>query len=90
MEKTRQWKAALKLVDHVVTTNFPTKGLCSKVKLKFSFATSERGHFFPRFSQVRFVDGGELHASGLPVSPEEFQELVRKQCLRTREFLKKT
>ncbi|XP_028395151.1 dynein heavy chain 3, axonemal-like isoform X1 [Dendronephthya gigantea] len=43
-----------------------------------------------RFSQVRFVDGDELRASGLPVAPEEFQELVRKQCLRTREFLKKT
>ncbi|CAB3991140.1 dynein heavy chain 3, axonemal-like, partial [Paramuricea clavata] len=43
-----------------------------------------------RFSQVRFVDGDELHASGLPVVPEEFQELVRKQCVRTREFLKKT
>ena len=46
--------------------------------------------FFSRFSQVRFVDGDELRASGLPVSPEEFQELVRKQCVRTREFLKKT
>ncbi|XP_028395318.1 dynein heavy chain 3, axonemal-like [Dendronephthya gigantea] len=43
-----------------------------------------------RFSQVRFVDGDELLASGLPVVPEEFQERVRKQCLRTREFLKKT
>ena len=39
---------------------------------------------------MRFVDGDELHASGLPVAPEEFQELVRKQCMRTREFLKKT
>ena len=47
-------------------------------------------YVYSRFSQVRFVDGDELHASGLPVAPEEFQELVRKQCMRTREFLKKT
>ena len=39
---------------------------------------------------MRFVDGGELLASGLPVTPSEFEALVKKQCVRTRDFLKKT
>ncbi|XP_048576009.1 dynein axonemal heavy chain 3 isoform X2 [Nematostella vectensis] len=46
--------------------------------------------WYDRFAQSRFVDGNELLASGLPVSPSEFEELVVKQCARTREFLKKT
>ena len=45
---------------------------------------------FFRFCKVRFVDGGELLASGLPVTPSEFEALVKKQCVRTRDFLKKT
>lgn len=47
-------------------------------------------YFCHRFSHVRFVDDDELRASGLPVAPGEFQELVRQQCMRTRDFLKKT
>ena len=43
-----------------------------------------------RFSKVRFVDGKELLASGLPVAPSEFETMVKKQCAKTREFLRKT
>lgn len=45
---------------------------------------------FFRFSEVRFVDGDKLFASGLPVTPAEFESLVKQQCTETREFLKKT
>ena len=45
---------------------------------------------FFRFSEVRFVDGDKLFASGLPVTPAEFESLVKQQCAKTREFLKKT
>ena len=45
---------------------------------------------FFRFSEVRFVDGDKLLASGLPVTPEEFESLVKQQCAKTREFLKRT
>lgn len=43
-----------------------------------------------RFSKVRFVDGKKLFASGLPVVPNEFESMVKKQCAKTREFLRKT
>ena len=42
------------------------------------------------FSEVRFVDGDQLLASGLPVTPAEFELLVKQQCAKTREFLKRT
>ena len=45
---------------------------------------------FFRFSEVRFVDGDSLLASGLPVTPAEFESLVKQQCAKTREFLKRT
>ena len=45
---------------------------------------------FFRFSEVRFVDGDKLFASGLPVTPAEFESLVKEQCAKTREFLKKS
>lgn len=46
--------------------------------------------FFNRFSEVRFVDGDKLLESGLPVTPAEFESLVKQQCAKTREFLKRT
>ena len=45
---------------------------------------------FLRFCDVRFVDGEKLLASGLPVTPTEFESLVKQQCATTREFLKRT
>lgn len=44
---------------------------------------------FHRFSEVRFVEGDKLFASGLPVTPAEFESLVKQQCAKTREFLKR-
>lgn len=36
------------------------------------------------------MDGDQLLASGLPVTPAEFELLVKQQCAKTREFLKRT
>lgn len=36
------------------------------------------------------MDGDQLLASGLPVAPAEFELLVKQQCAKTREFLKRT
>ncbi|XP_031567893.1 dynein heavy chain 3, axonemal-like [Actinia tenebrosa] len=46
--------------------------------------------WYDRFCNARFVDGKELLAAGLPVTPNEFEALVKQQCANTREFLKKT
>ena len=39
---------------------------------------------------MHFVDVGKLKDAGLPVYPYQFEELVRNQCVKTREHLKKT
>ena len=36
------------------------------------------------------MDGDQLLASGIPVTPAEFELLVKQQCAKTREFLKRT
>lgn len=60
-------------------------GILSVMHHKYQFL-----FVFFSFSEIRFVDGDMLFASGLPVTPAEFESLVKQQCAKTREFLKRT